>query len=180
MLVHSLLTILAVIVAFYLGHKEAKRKGLNLDMFYNSALWMFAGALIFGRIAFLVFGSNYSDFDPANVLNFFSSLSGGFHSVGVILGGALGLLFYALYKKDAIKREFKAVNVFFANLADIWVLGAAIGTFFYRIGGFIGGLHPGIETTLPWAVDYYGKSVHPVTLYYSMAGLFIFVVLCAV
>src|SRR3989344_4809173 len=121
MLVHSLLTILAVIVAFYLGHKEAKRKGLNLDMFYNSALWMFAGALIFGRIAFLVFGRNYGNFNPANILNFFSASYGGFHSVGVILGGALGLLFYALYKKDAIKREFKAVNVFFANLADIWV-----------------------------------------------------------
>lgn len=45
------MAIVAIVVAFYIAYKEAKRKNLNIDMFFISALWMGAGAVMGGKIA---------------------------------------------------------------------------------------------------------------------------------
>lgn len=163
----SLFTVIAIIVAVWIGHKEARRKGLNLRMFYISALWMGAGALLGGRTAyFLLPGPGFLDV-----------MHHGFHSVGVILGGFFGFVLYGLYRWDEITKKQKFWD-WMADYGELWVYGGAIGTFFYRIGCFlIHCIEVGIPSNLPWAVIDNGVARHPVNIYYSLAGLVIFVML---
>jgi len=164
----SVMTFVAIVVAFYIAYKEAKRKDLNVDMFFMSALWMGAGALIGGWLAFFL--------TPGP--GFLNIYHPGAHSVGVIVGGGLGIAAYCLYKKENIKKKCGNLTIFFTNLAEIWGLGAMIGTFFYRIGDFLSHcIEIGTPTNLPWAVIDNGIARHPINLYYSLAGIVIFVIL---
>ncbi|MFC1734126.1 prolipoprotein diacylglyceryl transferase, partial [candidate division KSB1 bacterium] len=158
----------AIFVAFYIAYHGAKKQKLNIDMFFRSALWMGAGALIGGRIAYFLTPG------PA----FLNIYLHGFHSWGVILGGFFGLVIYCWHNIKIIKKKHKSLYVMVAELLDVYVLGAAIMIFFYRIGCFLTHcIEIGAETNVFWAVLDNGVMRHPVTLYYSLAGLVMFVVL---
>lgn len=164
----SIMTIVAIVVAFYIAYKEAKRKGLNLDMFMISALWMGAGAVIGAKLSAMA--------APGPAL--YNLFYGNVQSWGVLLGGFLGMAAYCFYKKEDIRKKHKKIEIFLWTLTDIWVLGAAIGTFFYRIGDFLTHcIEVGTPTNLPWAVLDNGITRHPINIYYSLVGLVIFVIL---
>lgn len=88
------------------------------------------------------------------------------------------MLFYCIYERGTIKGRYKRMSFFLWNITDVWVLGAAIGTFFYRIGCFLSHcIEIGAPTNVPWAIIDYGVARHPINIYYSAAGILVFVLL---
>src|SRR6185369_5163053 len=76
------------------------------------------------------------------------------------------------------------------TVADALVPSVALGTMFGRIGCFLNGCCYGKPTKLPWGVIYPPDSfpglefghvpIHPAQLYFSLAGLVLFIVLWSI
>ena len=159
---------LSLLVAFYIVHHDMKRKGMNYEIFYRGTFWMMMGALAGGRIAYF--------FTPGPF--FLDIWRGGFHSYGVLIGGFLGITLYGFSKKKEIRKRYKTITRYGGIYLDIWVIGIVIAVFFYRIGCFLSRcIERGTETDVFWGVIDYGVVRHPITLYYSIAGIIIFIIL---
>ena len=61
-------------------------------------------------------------------------------------------------------------KISFAEMIDIFAPGLALTIAITRIGGFLAGANPGIQTQMPWAF----QGTHPVALYHSLANFIIF------
>ncbi|MFH0936222.1 MAG: prolipoprotein diacylglyceryl transferase [Candidatus Woesearchaeota archaeon] len=100
------------------------------------------------------------------ILNFYKFWDGGLSWYGALIGGIIGVLYYT--KKNKLN-FWKYAN----KLSPYLALGIGIG----RIGCFLRGCCYGIQSNLPWAINYLNEFRHPTQLYLSAHGFLIFFIL---
>jgi len=150
---------IAFIAATIIAAREAKRKNISPEKIYSLVTYIIIGAIIGSRIAYLLF-------NPASFSDIFKFWEGGLSFHGGFIGGILFGFFYV--RKN--KLNFYEI---LDTCAPSIPLAQAIG----RIGCFLRGCCYGIETALPWGIQYMGQIRHPTQLYSSLALLIIFIFL---
>ncbi len=149
----------AFIVATILAAREAKRKGINPEKIYSLVTYIIIGAIIGSRIGYLLF-------NPTNFSDIFKIWEGGMAFHGGFIGG---VLFGFLYIRKNKLNFWKITDICAPSIP----LAQAIG----RIGCFLRGCCYGIETTLPWGINYLGGIRHSTQIYSSIALFLIFIFL---
>jgi len=150
---------LAFIVATILSAKEAKRKKIDHEKIYSLVAYIIIGAIIGSRIGYLLF-------NPTSILDIFKFWEGGLSFHGGFIGGTLFGFFYV--KKNKLN---------FWEIADVVAPSIPLAQAIGRIGCFLRGCCYGIETALPWGINYLGETRHPTQIYSSIALFLIFIFL---
>ena len=153
---------LAFIAATILSAKEAKRKNISPEKIYSLVAYIIIGAIIGSRIGYLLFDLN----SIANFLDIFKFWEGGLSFHGGFIGGTLFGFFYV--KKNKLN---------FWEIADVIAPSIPLAQAIGRIGCFLRGCCYGIETSLPWGINYLGEIRHPTQIYSSIALFLIFIFL---
>lgn len=128
---------------------------------YNISLIALITGLMGARLAYIIL--NPENFNT--LLDYIAVWHGGLTFLG-------GLIFAILATGMYIKRQ----NLNFWKIADIFSVPLLLGIAITRIGGFLAGVNPGLQTELPWAV----QGTHPAALYYVLANFIILFILLRV
>jgi phosphatidylglycerol---prolipoprotein diacylglyceryl transferase len=160
-LMHSLAYVVAGIIILF----EARRRGVDLSLVYNTMLYGFVGAIVGARIGGIVNNWDYFTVNPDQIFNL---ASGGWtESGGFILSFSL-MIAYLRFKKFSLLS-------FFDIAAPAFALRFAIS----RIG--CGAVHDHIgkimERPWPWGVEYEGLIRHETGLYSLFSNTVIFILL---
>ncbi len=150
---------IAFIAATIISAKEAKRKNINPEKIYSLVTYIIIGAIIGSRIGYLLF-------NPTSFADIFKIWEGGMAFHGGFIGGLLFAYFYI--KKNKLN---------FWEITDICTPSIPLAQAIGRIGCFLRGCCYGIETTLPWGINYLEKIRHPTQIYSSIALFLIFIFL---
>lgn len=157
-------TVLVVLVFLELNKQKEKMGLKEYSLFFFIIIF---SALAGGRIWY--YAQNWEG--PHTLIDFLNFFFGGLVSIGMLLGGTLGILIWIKIKKKKSHHFFK--------FADVLTIYTALWIFIFRLFGcFIDGHIIGKETKLPWALQFADGSLqHPVALYLALSGLFIFIIL---
>jgi phosphatidylglycerol:prolipoprotein diacylglycerol transferase len=176
---HGLLTALGVVVGVVTAGILARRAGIDDDTIYNVALFLVVGGIIGARALYVL--EHLGDFEdePAEI---FAIQTGGISIYGALIGGSLGAIAYAAWRR--LPR--------WGTMADIAATGAILGMAVGRIGCLINGDIFGRATDWPIGIVYTNPdspsypvysavspqiAQQPVTVYEILGDLVIFVLL---
>jgi phosphatidylglycerol:prolipoprotein diacylglycerol transferase len=176
---HGLLTALGVVVGVVTAAILARRAGIDDDTIYNVALFLVVGGIIGARALYVL--EHLGDFEdePAEI---FAIQTGGISIYGALIGGTLGAVAYAAWRR--LPR--------WGTMADLAAIGAILGMAVGRIGCLINGDIFGRATDWPIGVLYTNPdspsypvysamtpqiAQQPVTVYEILGDLVIFVLL---
>lgn len=162
----GLLVALGMLVGLFLSIKEAKKKGLKADHFYDMFIIAVITSMIGSRLMYVVL--YWNDFKD-NLADIFKIWEGGLVFIGGFFAAILGIYIYIKSKK-----------LRFWEIADIMAPGMAIGYAIGRQGCFLIGDHVG-EPIERFGIGSYfnGEDFlrHEVSLYLSLGALLIFFIL---
>jgi len=176
---HGLFTALGVVVGVVMAAFLARRAGIDEDTIYNMALCLVVGGIIGARTLYVL--EHLGDFsdDPTEV---FAIHTGGISIYGALIGGTLGAVAYAAWRRLP----------HWGTMADVAAIGAILGMAVGRIGCFINGDIFGRTTDWPIGLVYTHSdspaypiysavapelAQHPVTAYEIVGDLIIFALL---
>ena len=150
---------IGIAAGLYVALKEAKRQGLDPDKITDLSFVLMVGGIVGARLIYVILNLGTYINNPASL---FSLHKGGLAFHGAALAGIF--IVYVFAKKNSVS---------FMKIADLFapalILGYAIG----RLGCDI----YGNASNVPWAVDVFGVTRHPVQYYSAFAGFIIFAVL---
>jgi phosphatidylglycerol---prolipoprotein diacylglyceryl transferase len=170
---YGLMLAVAFLVGTWLGLKEARRRGLDEDHLVTVILVTLVASVLGARALYVT--EHVDDFrrEWSGVL---AVWQGGLTLYGGIIAGTVA----GLWAARRLRMPMWAV-------ADALAPSVALGTMFGRIGCFLNGCCYGRPTHLPWGIVFPPESfaglefgstpVHPAQLYFSAAGLVMFVAL---
>lgn len=139
---YGILVALGMLFGLLLAARIAKKRGFKNDDIWVLALFVFPLAILGARIYYCVFYTHNYTF-----AEFWRIWDGGIAVYGAIIGGAIGVVLYCLiFKKN-----------FFA-LADIVVVGVALGQAIGRIGCYFGHCCYGAEVMIE------GLKIFPISI----------------
>ena len=176
---HGVLTALGVICGVAVAAFFARRAGFDEDTIYNTALALVIGGIIGARALFVLENLDRFEDDPLDV---FAINAGGISIYGALIGGTIGALAWAAWRR--LPR--------WGAIADVAAMGAIIGMAVGRIGCLV--LGDIFAKTTDWSVSVlythpdspsYPRFTavdpqlvqHPVTAYEMVGDLLIFVAL---
>lgn len=173
---YALFTIIAAGTAWWVGMREARRRGLAMDRAEGSLLWIFLGAIIGARLFHVIDRPELYFAQPLEVLALWN---GGMAAWGGIIGGIIGGLIY-------FRRAGFDLRAVFDAAAPAMILGQGLG----RLACIPNGDAYGAPTDLPWAFVYtnpgamippelLGVPLHPYAVYELLFDLALFAVLWA-
>ncbi|MDP7646110.1 MAG: prolipoprotein diacylglyceryl transferase [Candidatus Peribacteraceae bacterium] len=161
---YGLMYMLAFLLAFYLLPRIQKWRGLNLSRDDWSSLLALGviGVIAGGRLGFVLFYE--PAFYLANPVEIIKVWNGGMSSHGGLIGVGIAIVFFS-WKKG--------INIF--SLLDVVVIPGAIGLAMGRMGNLINGELYGIESVVPWAMQFAEADGlrHPTQIYAIMKNLII-------
>lgn len=169
---HGLFTAIGIIAGVSLSVWLAQKDGIPSEVGQEIALAGVPSAIVGAR---LFYAFEHWDKFSGNPIEIVTKITeGGITLYGGLIGGVLGGLVYALWRKWPIAITFDAA-------APGMILGQGIG----RIGDLMNGEHLAKASNLPWAFRYtnpntlgeLGKSVHPTAGGYELVGDFIILAL---
>ena len=134
---HGFLSFIGVVVALYIVVKQANKLNIDEDIIYSTASWGIIGGIIGARFVHI---ADNLDYYLDNPIYFLYIWKGGIALWGGILGGWIGGVSYALYRKFSY--DFIGQLMDFA--APAMLSAQAIG----RIGDIINGEHCSRATDL--------------------------------
>jgi len=162
---------LAYITGILLGWYLAKKIFLNDNIknkFDDYITYVIIGLILGGRLGYVLF-YNF-DYYLNNFFDIFKVWQGGMSFHGAVIGIVIASFIFSKKNND---------NVF--EYLDVIALVSPIGIFFGRIANFINSELYGIETSVPWAVQFIkidNLYRHPSQLYEAMLeGLFLFLIM---
>lgn len=166
--------------AWYLASrlKNSGIKGLNKDTFWNLLFIVFLGALIGGKLLFIIvswpqLGATFAE----KISTIIHDIRYGFVFFGGLLVAVSGALWYMRRKKLPILKT-----------SDFLIVALPLGHALGRIGCFFAGCCYGKPTTLPWGVRFtdphalvapelMNVPLHPTQLYESILNFLLFLLL---
>ncbi len=177
---YGILIAFGVLLCVFLGMRHAPKYGLTPDDVLDVIIVTIPMAIVFARLYYVVFSWNTF---KSNLLSVFDVRNGGLAFYGGVIGGILGILVVARFKRIRLHTILDFLVVYLP-------LGQAIG----RWGNFFNQEAFGNNTTLPWgmksaATQSYLESltnatgivptdpVHPTFFYEFVANLLIFAIL---
>ena len=164
--VWGLLVALGMLAGLFLSIKEAKKRGIKADYFYDMFIIAVITSMIGSRLAYAaLYWENFRD----NLLDVFKVWEGGLVFLGGFFAALLGIFIYMKSKK-----------LRFWEIADIMAPGMALGYAIGRQGCFLIGDHIGAPIERFGIGSYFnGENFlrHEVSLYLSLGALLIFFVL---
>lgn len=167
---YALLIVTGLVLAVIYACRRSKQFGLTEDDLLDGVLFIVPFAIICTRLYYCIFTWDYYKDHPLDILKIWE---GGLAIYGGVIGAAIGILIFALIKKDK-------VNLF--AVLDITSLGFLIGQAIGRWGNFFNREAYGAETDSFFRmglmdangqVTYY----HPTFLYESVWNLCGFILL---
>ncbi len=146
---YGLMMAIAILTAYLLVERGAKKRGMNEDRIFMMAVWAVAGGLLGAKLLFLLTRLPDLIADPAQIVN---SLKDGFVVYGSIIGGVLAAWAYCRKHGMAFWELFDLVA---PNLA----LAQGIG----RIGCVLAGCCYGMEVEAdnPFAIVFHDSAYAP-------------------
>lgn len=173
---YALFTIIAAGTAWWVGMREARRKGLPMERVEGSLAWIFLGAIIGARLFHVIDRPELYLAQPLEVLALWN---GGMAAWGGIIGGILGGLIY--FRRAGIN-----LRVVFDAAAPAMILGQGLG----RLACIPNGDAYGAPADVPWAFIYTNPAamlppellnvpLHPYAVYELLFDLALFAVLWA-
>lgn len=160
-------SILALIVALWLGaamaDRECKRRGLSGDDAWNVVALAAAVAILSARFIYVAQNIPAYASDWTEIFSFST--------------GTLSLDYGAMFGLVAAYAYVQRRRIPLARFADALASGALVALAIFALGQFLSGDAYGAPTDLPWAMELYGESRHPVQLYDALAALLGFVVI---
>ncbi len=148
--------------------REAKRRGVEAEVFLDFAIWALVSSIVAARLVFVML--NYADYeDDSNKI--FQLWGGGLSFHGGLAGGIIALIVFCQRRKLS-----------FLTMGDIIVPSLPLGYAFARVGCFLNGCCYGTPTKLPWAVVFPDEHLtgaktlpsHPAQIYSLILSLVIF------
>lgn len=152
-------------IALFLMIKEAKKRGIEKNLFYDIYLWVLIGAIIGARLLYCL---TNIDFFLKNPLEIIKIQHGGLSWFGGFVFGLISFFIVtSKYKKN------------FFEIADICLPYVALAQAIGRIGCFLNGCCYGKVTDFIINVKspFSSEAVHPTQLYSSLSLFLIFVIL---
>jgi phosphatidylglycerol:prolipoprotein diacylglycerol transferase len=143
---YGLFFALAIVAGVWLGSREARRKGLNVDQIQSLAMWSVLGGVIGGRLFHILDSWEFYIANPHRMLNVWE---GGLAIYGGLIGGVLTGLVYMHWHKLPTWKVLDAA-------APGMILGQAVG----RLACIPNGDAFGAPTGVPWAFIY----THPMAM----------------
>lgn len=173
---YGLMLAIAFLVGTWISLKEARRLKLDEDKLVTVILATLVSGVIGARALYVI---EHIDEFRGGWESMLAIWQGGLTLYGGIAAGALIGLLVA-----------KRMGMPVWSVADALTPSVALGTMFGRIGCFLNGCCYGKPTKLPWGVIYPPDSfpglefghvpIHPAQLYFSLAGLVLFIVLWSI
>jgi len=158
---------LAFLVAFFLILRAVKKQKIDPDIVSNSFSWMILGAIIGGRLGYILQFPKYFFSQPLEILKIWE---GGLTFHGGLFGILLAGIIYAKFAKVSQRLFFQIADL----VALVLPISIAIG----RIGCSLINDHQGAETSLPWGIVWPDGIIrHPVAEYLIISALILFFVL---
>jgi len=168
---YGLMYVISFILGYFIVRAEARRRGFfaKSEDVLDLLLVTIPLGILFARLYYVVFMWDLYRSAPWEIVMVWH---GGLAIHGGIIGGALGILVVARWKR-----------IPFWRLADVIAPAVALGLVLGRIGNFLNGDAFGTPTTLPWGVvfplaspagqAYPGQPLHPAMLYEAMGNLLV-------
>jgi phosphatidylglycerol:prolipoprotein diacylglycerol transferase len=173
---YGLMLAIAFLVGTWIALKEARRLKLDEDKLVTVILATLVSGVLGARALYVI---EHIDEFRGGWGSILAIWQGGLTLYGGIAAGALVGLLMA-----------KRMGMPVWSVADALTPSVALGTMFGRIGCFLNGCCYGKPTNLPWGVIYPPDSfpglefghvpIHPAQLYFSLAGLILFLLLWAI
>lgn len=161
--------IFIVLVVLALEKKKAKMEVKEYFFFFFVVLF---SALAGGRLWYYI--THWKG--PSSLITMFNLSKPGLVSLGVLAGGAIGLLIYSLNRPKQSKENWQLE---LARFADVIAAPAALAFFIFRsIGCTIRGDIKGTPTDVPWCFLWTdGVCRHPVSVYLALSALLVYIAL---
>ncbi|HOB15462.1 MAG TPA: prolipoprotein diacylglyceryl transferase [Defluviitoga sp.] len=173
---YGLLIAIAILLATYIGEREAKRENISEDDFFIALSLGIIFGIIGSRLYYVVF--NFSYFSH-NLRDIFKIWEGGLAIHGAILAAFLVVFLYSHFKKNCTFTFLQGLDLF----TFVLPLSQSIG----RWGNFFNHEAYGRPTSLPWKMyvapehrmpEYQNyEFFHPTFLYESFWDLIVFLIL---
>jgi phosphatidylglycerol:prolipoprotein diacylglycerol transferase len=182
----GVMLVLAFVSSTGLAWWRCKREGLDQEVIFDMAFWIFLCGLVGARLFYCI------EFWGREIHNLWEALQywrGGIVYYGGVAGAAAGFLAYRWFHPFP-----------FRPYLDVLAPAIAIGMFFGRLGCFLNGCCYGDRCELPWAVSFPAQTdpwsqqvraglipadaprslpLHPTQLYSALDGLVLLVLLTA-
>ena len=152
-------------LAFLFGtlnfYKKIQTKKISVEFFIHHFWKWLIGAFILGRIFALIL--NFEIFSNYGFWGIITVWEGGFNFWGLVLG-FIGILFLDLKQNDKSDQLFKWISIGFPAFL--------LGFLILDLGNLLTGNIYGMETILPWAIQYesFGVAIlnpiHPIAAYF--------------
>jgi len=160
---YGLMVALGYLLAIFIIHLEAKRRGLNSNLALDLGLTAMICGTLGSKLIFILRNWSYYSKNPVEILLGFGE---GFIFYGGLVLGAIGVILVSHFKKISIK-----------TIADICAPAIPLGHTIGRIGCLLRGCCFGKPTTLPWAIYLEGAFRHPTQIYHIAHNFLIFIIL---
>jgi phosphatidylglycerol:prolipoprotein diacylglycerol transferase len=159
---------LAYLAATFIFWREGRKRGFNEERLLDLSLLTLVGALIGGRVLYVLLNWNYFSLEPLQTLFIWQ---GGFAYFGALLVATVVALYFC--------RNWKWPAF---QIADLGALAGALAFSIGKIGAFLAGTDYGYQTDLSWGVTFPALvgARHPVQLYEAGISLLIFFLLLRV
>ncbi|MEA3337702.1 MAG: prolipoprotein diacylglyceryl transferase family protein [Chloroflexota bacterium] len=160
---YGLFLLIAFWAGLWLAARLADRHGIERDHVYNAGFYALIGGLIAARLGHVIAYFEVYRNDPLQIISL---------SPGALLpaAGIIGaLLVAAIY----LRRHHLPPLAFL----DVAAMGLLLALAIAGLGAFLAGRTLGTMTDLPWGVELYGVTRHPVALYEALATLALLIVL---
>jgi phosphatidylglycerol:prolipoprotein diacylglycerol transferase len=183
---YGVMLVLAFVASTWLAWWRSRREGLDPEVIFDMAFWVFLSGLIGARLFYCI---EFWGRDIHNLFEAFQYWKGGIVYYGGIIGGTAAFFVYRWVHPFPVRPYL-----------DVMAPSIAVGTFFGRLGCFFNGCCFGDPCRLRWAVSFPAHSppwdqqvrlgmisreavaslpIHPTQLYSAVDALVLLVLLSA-
>jgi prolipoprotein diacylglyceryltransferase len=145
---YGVMVLLGVVAGVWLAVHRAKKRGIDVELIFRLALWLFVGGVIGARFFYVFEYWDRQFYKPgdfqATLKAVLSIWQGGLVIYGALIGAGVAALLFWLWHRD--QPMLKIADVIAPSMA----LGLGIG----RIGCFLNGCCFGGVSDVPWAVTF--------------------------
>ena len=167
----------AILLALWLGKRQAARMGLDAEQVWSIGIYMVLGGLVGSKLWYIIENGDYYLANPGQIFSMAT-----FQAAGVWYGGFLAALATGIY-------FIRKSGVHYLSLLDAYAAPVALGHGIGRLGCFSAGCCYGKATDAPWGVIFHneyanqvtgvplGVRLHPTQLYEAAAEILLLIFL---